>query len=78
MNNVGRKKRVLLRDVAERAGVSVGTASSVFAGKTWVSEETHTMVHKAAEELGYRPRLIPAQMRSQTGTTLGRVVRRMP
>ncbi|MBP2703705.1 LacI family DNA-binding transcriptional regulator [Microbispora sp. RL4-1S] len=48
--------RSTLKEVAERAGVSIGTASAVFAGKPWVSSATGSVVRRAAEELGYRPR----------------------
>ncbi|MGW0480177.1 LacI family DNA-binding transcriptional regulator [Nonomuraea sp. NPDC003214] len=48
--------RVTLKEVAERAGVAIGTASAVFAGKSWVSPATGAAVRQAAEELGYRPR----------------------
>ncbi|MFI5835795.1 LacI family DNA-binding transcriptional regulator [Micromonospora sp. NPDC051300] len=48
--------RTTLREVAERAGVSIGTASAVFANKTWVSDTARSAVRGAAEELGYRPR----------------------
>ncbi|MEU5665122.1 LacI family DNA-binding transcriptional regulator [Streptomyces longwoodensis] len=48
--------RTTLRQVAERAGVAIGTASAVFADKSWVSEQVRTAVRAAAEELGYQPR----------------------
>ncbi|WP_336208887.1 LacI family DNA-binding transcriptional regulator [Nonomuraea sp. LPB2021202275-12-8] len=48
--------RATLKEVAERAGVSIGTASAVFSGKSWVSPGTGSAVRQAAEELGYRPR----------------------
>ncbi|GAA4206465.1 LacI family DNA-binding transcriptional regulator [Microbispora amethystogenes] len=56
--------RSTLKEVAERAGVSIGTASAVFAGKTWVSPATGSVVRRAAEELGYRPR---ARRPAETG-----------
>ena len=44
-----------LRDVAERAGTTVGTVSYVLNGNTkrYISEETRSRVEKAAEELHY-------------------------
>ena len=45
-----------IRDVAHRAGVSVGTASNVLAGKDVVAPATRARVLAAADELGYRPR----------------------
>ncbi|WP_410813860.1 LacI family DNA-binding transcriptional regulator [Micromonospora sp. 067-2] len=50
------QQRSTLRAVAERAGVSIGTASAVFSDKTWVSAGARAAVRSAADELGYRPR----------------------
>ena len=44
---------VRLRDVAERAGVSVGSASQAFGRPELVSEQVRARVLAAAEELGY-------------------------
>src|SRR5215213_156844 len=49
-------QRTTLRAVAERAGVSIGTASAVFADKAWVSGSVRAAVRAAAEELDYQPR----------------------
>lgn len=43
-----------LRDVAQRAGVSLGTASNVLSQKVAVAPETRERVLRAVEELGYR------------------------
>ncbi|GAA3240767.1 LacI family DNA-binding transcriptional regulator [Dactylosporangium siamense] len=48
--------RSTLREVAERAGVSIGTASAVLSDKTWVSAKARAAVRSAVDELGYRPR----------------------
>ncbi|MEU5665124.1 LacI family DNA-binding transcriptional regulator [Streptomyces longwoodensis] len=48
--------RVTLRQVAETAGVSIGTASAVFTEKDWVSEPVKASVVEAARVLGYQPR----------------------
>jgi DNA-binding LacI/PurR family transcriptional regulator len=50
-DNEGR--RVRLRDVAERAGVSVGSASQAFGRPELVSKQVRERVLAAAEELGY-------------------------
>lgn len=52
---------VTIRDVAARAGVSLGTASRVLSGHPATSPEARTRVTEAAAELGYRPN---AQARS--------------
>jgi len=49
-------RRIGLRQVAERAGVSLATASNVFAAKPWVSSDLRAGVLAAATELGYEPR----------------------
>ena len=54
MNEEGQKK-VVLRQVAEHAGVSLGTASNVFAGRPGVAVRTREVVLKSARELGYQP-----------------------
>src|SRR5690606_34358155 len=50
-------KRVRLKDVAERAGVAVNTASTILNQRpnSWASKETEARVFEAAKELGYRP-----------------------
>ena len=47
------ESRIRLRDVAERAGVSVGSASQAFGRPELVSDDVRARVLKAAEELGY-------------------------
>ncbi|MCP5534830.1 MAG: LacI family DNA-binding transcriptional regulator [Akkermansiaceae bacterium] len=50
-------KRARLKDVAEKAGVAVNTASTILNRKpnSWASKETEERVFKAARELNYRP-----------------------
>jgi DNA-binding LacI/PurR family transcriptional regulator len=57
---------VRLRDVAERAGVSVGSASQAFGRPELVSEDVRKRVLEAAEVLGY-PGPDPAARRLRTG-----------
>jgi DNA-binding LacI/PurR family transcriptional regulator len=57
---------VRLRDVAERAGVSVGSASQAFGRPELVSEQVRERVLAAAEELGYAGP-DPAARRLRTG-----------
>lgn len=44
-----------IKDVAERAGVSISTVSYVMSGKRKIGEETRQRVYKAAREIGYQP-----------------------
>lgn len=54
---------VRLRDVAERAGVSVKTVSNVVHDYEHVRPETRTRVQRAIDELGYRPNLTARGLR---------------
>lgn len=55
MGSPRRRGRVTIRDVAERANVSVSTVSHTFSGKRPISEETRRRVLETAEELRYSP-----------------------
>ena len=46
-------RRVILRDVAERAGVSIATVSKVANGRGEVSRDTRNRVERAMADLGY-------------------------
>jgi DNA-binding LacI/PurR family transcriptional regulator len=50
-----RRKRVNIKDVARRAGVSPTTVSHALGGQRPVSEATRQRVQDAVAELGYRP-----------------------
>lgn len=52
-----------LRDVAERAGVSIRTVSNVVNGYARVSEERRARVEAAVAELGYQPNLMARNLR---------------
>ena len=57
------ESRVRLRDVAERAGVSVKTVSNVVNNYEHVSPLTRTKVQRVIEETGYRPNLTARNLR---------------
>jgi DNA-binding LacI/PurR family transcriptional regulator len=63
-----------LQDVADRAGVSRATASSIINGgrsNTRTSPATAERIRKAAEELFYRPNTLARSLRRQTTQTIG-------
>jgi DNA-binding LacI/PurR family transcriptional regulator len=62
------RRRVRLRDVAERAGVSVGSASQAFGRPDLVSDQLRERVLAAAKELGYAGP-DPAARHLRTGRT---------
>ena len=54
--SVTRGGRVTLKEVAERAGVSLATASKVMNGRADVRDTTRETVAQAARDLGYQPK----------------------
>lgn len=50
-------KKITINDVAEKAGVSIGTVSRVFNGYTDISDATKNRVIKIAKEIGYSPNI---------------------
>lgn len=65
---------VTIRDVAERAGVSLGTVSRVLNGHPSVRPAVRVSVQRAIEELGYVPNPAARSLRRQRTMTLGLVV----
>jgi len=60
-----------IKDVALRAGVSVGTASHVLNNKAIVSKSRHDRVLKAAAELNYRPNQLARSLRQRKTNVIG-------
>lgn len=63
-----------IRDVAQHAGVSVGTVSNVLNRPGEVSAESISRVHRAIEELGYVRNDAARKLRAGVSTTVGFVV----
>ncbi|MEU5092954.1 LacI family DNA-binding transcriptional regulator [Streptomyces sp. NPDC021356] len=55
---------VSLKDVAQRAGVSVKTVSNVVNNYVHVAPRTRARVQRAIDELGYRPNLVARHLRN--------------
>lgn len=70
-------KKVLLKDIAQAAGVSVALVSYVLNGKgksNRVHQDTQRQVMRIAEKMGYRPNRIARSLRSGKTETIGVVV----
>lgn len=65
---------VTMKDVAERAGVSLPTVSRVINDSSYVNAETRARVLAAIEELQYVPNHMAASLRSQRTKTLALLV----
>ena len=57
-----------INDVADKAGVSIGTVSKVLNNYSNVSKETREKVLKAAKELNYVPNTIASALSSKNNT----------
>ncbi len=63
-----------IRDVAELAGVAVGTVSHVITGSVPVSRELRRKVQKAIRQLDYHPNHVARSLRTSKTRTLGIIV----
>lgn len=68
--------RPTLKDVAERAGVSISTVSYALndASKVALAAETRARVRRIAKELGYIPNSVAQALRSRTSRSVGMLV----
>ena len=63
-----------IKDVAQRAGVSVSTTSRVLRGEGYTSTAVRAKVGRAAEELDYVPNVLAQSMRGRPTRTIGFLV----
>jgi LacI family transcriptional regulator len=67
----GQRGAATIRDVARRAGVSIGTVSKVLNETGSISRETRERVAEAAETLKFRPNLLAKSLHSGLSGTVG-------
>jgi len=65
---------VRLKDIAEKAGVTVMTVSKVMHNAPDISEATKTRIRALAEQMGYVPNSMARSLRSRVTKTLGVVI----
>ena len=63
-----------IRDVAQKAGVSVATVSRYLNSKGYISEEAKNVISKAIEELQYQPSMIARSLSTKQSTFIGLIV----
>ena len=63
-----------LRDVAERAGVTVTTVSRMLNGRVNVSGKTRDKIEKAMRELGYHPNEMARSLAKKSSNIIGLMV----
>lgn len=71
MDTQSKSRRLTIRDVAERAGLSPATVSKVLNDAPYVSGEARERVLSAVAELGFRPNGVARSLRSKHTLTLG-------
>lgn len=64
-------RKITIRDVALRAGVSVGTASRAMNAAPGVMDSTRRTVQQAARDLGYQPNAAARALRSRSSRLIG-------
>ncbi len=65
---------VRLKDIADKAKVSINTVSRALQDKSDIGEETKRRIRKIADELGYIPNASASHLRTQSKKTIGVVV----
>ena len=63
-----------IKDVAERAGVTVTTVSRMLNGRVPVSEKTTKRIHQAMDELGYHPNEAARALAKKSSNVIGLIV----
>ena len=71
LEHVERNRRITIRDVAARAGVSVATVSKVLNDRYGVAPETHAHVSAVIEELGYESSIVARSLRNNQTNVIG-------
>lgn len=66
--------QVTVRDVAQKAGVSISTVSRVLTGSARVSPELRQRVIDAVQELGYRPNALARGLRMRRTAVIGLLI----
>lgn len=69
-----KSKRLTIKDVAAKAGVSLATTSRALSGRGYVSEETKSLVFQAAAELGYKPHAAARSLKLQRTNNVGLII----
>ena len=65
------KKRVRMRDVANRCGVSISTVSLVLSGDSRIPEDTARRVLQAVKAMEYRPSVLARSLARRISRTIG-------
>jgi LacI family transcriptional regulator len=64
-------KKITIKSVAEKVGVSTATVSYALSGKRKISPKVFEKIMKAVDELGYKPNIIARNLASRKTWTVG-------
>ena len=67
-------KKITIRDVARKTGLSITTVSRALDGYDDVAEETRATVVSTAQKMGYIPNRAARQLRRQQAETIGYII----
>lgn len=67
-------EKISMKDVANKAGVSVSTVSRVLNNGNYITEETKEKVEAAVKELNYRPNVIARGLRTKKTNSVGLIL----
>lgn len=67
-------KRIRLKDVAEKAGVSVYSVSSALSGRGEISTQKRKWIRQIAEEMGYRPNVAGRILNARENRDMGLLI----
>ncbi|MBC7960086.1 MAG: LacI family DNA-binding transcriptional regulator, partial [Vallitaleaceae bacterium] len=67
-------KKSTMLDVAKKAGVTIGTVSHVINGTAPITDKTKNKVHKAINELNYKPNAMARGLRRSQSKMIGLLV----
>src|SRR6185436_15704874 len=65
------RRRVRMRDVANRCGVSISTVSLVLSGDARIPEDTARRVLQAVKAMEYRPSVVARSLARRASRTIG-------
>ncbi|MDX8341276.1 LacI family DNA-binding transcriptional regulator [Draconibacterium sp. IB214405] len=68
------KPEITIHDIAKKLNISASTVSRALKDNPLISEATRKKIKKAAEEMGYRPNVMAANLRTKRTNTIGVIV----
>ncbi len=63
-----------IKDIAEKAGLSIGTVSRIFNNRGYISAEAKEKVEKAMKELNYQPNALARSLSKSSSDVIGVIV----